>query len=165
MAPMIEAGELDVAAGYRAVAPQVGHEPGPTDGDPRPVLANRHGVDQLVTTFYRRVAMDDLLGPIFNDVAAVDWSVHVPKLIDYWCRVLLREPGYDGAILGPHQRVNEMESFTHEMFDRWFELFTDTVEADWSGPLADQAVVHAERIGGVLSRQIMGTKWVSDAQS
>lgn len=42
---------------------------------------------------------DDLLAPVFTEVAEVDWSAHIPRLIDYWCRVLLGEPGYDGAIL------------------------------------------------------------------
>src|SRR5688500_14309868 len=50
-------------------------------------LVSRAQVHDLVVDFYRRVALDDLLGPVFGEVAEVDWSVHIPKLVDYWCRV------------------------------------------------------------------------------
>ena len=62
----------------------------------RPDLDSRTEIHDLVVAFYREVALDDLLGPVFGEVVEVDWSVHIPKLIDYWCRVLLREPCYDG---------------------------------------------------------------------
>ena len=55
-------------------------------------------VHALVVDFYREVAFDDLLGPMFGEVAEVDWATHIPKLIDYWCRVLLGQPGYEWAV-------------------------------------------------------------------
>ncbi len=48
-------------------------------------------VTEMVRRFYSDVAQDDLLGPIFNTVARVDWSEHLPKLTDYWCRSQCRE--------------------------------------------------------------------------
>ncbi len=43
----------------------------------------------MVRRFYQDVAQDDLLGPVFNDVAQVEWSEHLPKLTMFWCRALL----------------------------------------------------------------------------
>ena len=40
-------------------------------------------VHHLVTRFYREIVFDDLLEPIFGEVAEVDWAAHIPKLIDY----------------------------------------------------------------------------------
>jgi truncated hemoglobin YjbI len=62
-------------------------------------LGTRADVHDLVVHFYREVALDDLLGPVFGEVAEVDWAVHIPRLIDYWSLVLLGDRGYDGAIL------------------------------------------------------------------
>ena len=44
---------------------------------------------EMVRRFYAEVTADDLLGPMFNDVAQVDWSEHLPKLTAFWCRALL----------------------------------------------------------------------------
>ncbi|MEZ5204597.1 MAG: group III truncated hemoglobin [Acidimicrobiales bacterium] len=53
-------------------------------------------IAELVRRFYADVAQDDLLGPIFEDVAHVDWVEHLPKLTAFWCRILLSKPGYEG---------------------------------------------------------------------
>ena len=58
-------------------------------------------IAEMVRRFYADVAQDDLLGPMFNDVARVDWSEHLPKLTAFWCRALLGMPGYSG---NPFQR-------------------------------------------------------------
>jgi hemoglobin len=122
-------------------------------------LATRADVHDLVVDFYREVVFDDLLGPIFDEVAEVDWASHLPKLVDYWCRVLLNQPGYDGMILGPHQALNELEPLRPEHFDRWYALFAEAVDHGWTGPTAEQAKAHAARMGATLARRILGVDW------
>jgi hemoglobin len=117
-------------------------------------LVTRSQVHDLVVRFYREVVFDDLLGPFFEEVAEVDWSVHIPKLIDFWCRVLLREPGYDGSILHAHAQVHGLEAFRPEYFDRWLHLFVETVDAGWQGPIAEHAKAHAVRIATMLARRL-----------
>lgn len=53
-------------------------------------------IAEMVRRFYADVTQDDVLGPMFNDVAQVDWSEHLPKLAAFWCRALLDQPGYTG---------------------------------------------------------------------
>ena len=122
-------------------------------------LDTRTQIHDLVVRFYREIAFDDLLSPVFGEVAEVDWSVHIPKLIDYWCRVLLGHPGYDGHILGPHQQVHELEPFQVELFDRWYGLFVETVDGSWSGPIAEAAKGHAARVAKLLARRLLGADW------
>ena len=45
---------------------------------PRPTqdLDTVEEIAEMVRRFYADVAMDDLLGPVFEDVAEVDWSEH-----------------------------------------------------------------------------------------
>ena len=127
----------------------------PGDGD----LDTRAKIHDVVVAFYREVVFDDLLAPVFGEVAEVDWSQHIPRLIDYWCRVLLGEVGYDGHVLGPHRHVHELEPLRPELFDRWFVLWAASVDSRWAGPGADRAKSHAARIAGALSRQILGDPW------
>src|SRR5690242_10271511 len=43
-------------------------------------LTDRRDVACLVNVFYDRVRDDGLLGPIFDDVAHVDWATHLPRM-------------------------------------------------------------------------------------
>lgn len=120
-------------------------------------LDTRSQIHNLVVAFYREVVFDELLAPVFEDVAEVDWAEHIPRLIDYWCRVLLGEPGYDGRILQAHHRVHEVEAFGPELFQRWLALFTAAVDEGWRGPIADRAKDHAQHMAAVMARRLAVT--------
>ncbi len=122
-------------------------------------LDSRAHIHDLVVRFYREIVFDDLLAPVFGEVAETDWPVHIPKLIDYWCRVLLREPGYGGFILDAHRHVHELEPFRVELFDRWYTLFVETVDESWAGPIAETAKRHAARTATGLARHLLDLEW------
>src|SRR5689334_23465320 len=96
-------------------------------------------IAEIVRRFYAYVAQDDVLGPMFNDVARVDWSEHLPKLTAFWCRALLSRPGYSGNPYTKHQAVHARRPFTHAHFQRWLELFHETLDLGWAGPKVEQA--------------------------
>lgn len=122
-------------------------------------LDSRGEIHDLVVRFYREVVFDDLPAPVFEEVAETDWTHHIPKLIDYWARVLLHAPGYDGYILAPHARVHAIEPFELQHFDRWYTLFVETIDESWAGPIAETAKTHAARTGAVLARRVLGAEW------
>ncbi len=122
----------------------------PAGGD----LDSRSKIHDVVVHFYREVVFDDLLAPVFGEVAEVDWAQHIPKLIDYWCQVLLGEPCYSGYILGPHRAVHELSAFTPELFDRWYTLWSASIDSRWDGEIAERAKTHAQRIAQVLARKL-----------
>lgn len=127
--------------------------------DLRGDLDTRADIHDLVVGFYREIVFDEVLAPVFTEVAEVDWSEHIPRLIDYWCRVLLGQPGYDGAILTAHRDVHDLEPFRHEHFDRWYRLWVDSIDRHWAGPTADAGKAHAARIASMLARQLTATEW------
>lgn len=136
------------------VADPVAH-PDPTAHD----LETRSDIHDLVVAFYREIVFDDLLEPVFGEVAEVDWALHIPKLIDYWCRVLLSQPGYAGAILNAHRHVHDIEPFRAEHFDRWYALWVDAIDRRWTGPNAALAKTHAAQIAAVLARKLLDLDW------
>jgi hemoglobin len=125
----------------------------------RPDLDTRTNIHDLVVGFYREVVLDDLLEPVFGEVAEVDWATHIPKLIDFWCRVLLDQPGYSGFVLDAHRHVHHLEPLRLELFDRWYQLWLDAVDTHWAGPNADRAKQHAAKVGHTLARQILHADW------
>src|SRR5690606_19626946 len=56
----------------------------PTAGDIRDV----HDIERLVRSFYRDVAADPVLGPVFAR-AGTDWAHHIPRLVTFWSWQLL----------------------------------------------------------------------------
>ena len=122
-------------------------------------LDSRSAIHDLVIDFYREIAFDPMLDHVFEGVAEVDWADHIPRLIDYWARVLLGDPSYDGYILRPHQHVHAMERFELVYFDRWYALWEMCVDARWRGPHAERAKDHARRMAKVLAHRILGESW------
>ena len=110
----------------------------------------------MVRRFYADVSMDDLLGPMFNDVARVDWGEHLPKLTAFWCRALLGMPGYGGNPFRAHALVHDRRPFTPAHFERWLTLFHETLELGWTGPNTRRAAELADNVAAVHSQQLIG---------
>lgn len=111
---------------------------------------------EMVTRFYAKVAQDDQLGPVFNDVAKVDWPEHIPKIARFWNLMLLGTQGYVGNPLEAHEKIHSMSTFTHEQFKRWLELFQETVDAGWQGEYAQTIKRKAVKIALTHSRLLTG---------
>jgi hemoglobin len=112
-------------------------------------------VAEMVRRFYGDVAQDDLLGPMFNDVAHVDWSAHLPKLTAFWCRVLFGTPGYSGNPFQAHSLVHAQRAFTAAHFERWLDLFAETVDEGWFGPNADRVKALAANVASVHGERLL----------
>lgn len=117
-------------------------------------LENRTDVHDLVVDFYREIVFDDVVGPMFTEIAEVDWPTHLPLLIDYWCLMLFGERGYDGLTVPAHRRVHENEPLRPEHFERWIQLFEASIDKSWAGPNADHAKRSARRVAAMLSRKL-----------
>jgi hemoglobin len=109
----------------------------------RKALSTREDIQTLVDSFYAKVRVDELIGPIFNDVAKVDWSEHLPKLYDFWNDLLLGSDLYHGRPFPPHTKLN----LEIQHFERWLRLFTATVDEHFTGLKALEAKQRALRIG------------------
>lgn len=127
-------------------------------------LSTRTEIHDLVVDFYREIVNDEDLGHVFVEIAEVDWTMHIPKLIDYWCRVLLNQPGYDGYILRAHQYVHELEAFPPEIFDRWYVMWVESVDRQWEGPIAEKAKSHAAKTMKMLKHRLRDEEWALPMQ-
>lgn len=112
-------------------------------------------VADMVRCFYADVAQDDLLGPMFNDVARVDWSDHIPRLTAFWNRALFGINGYNGNPFRAHREVHDRRPFEARHFLRWLELFEETIDLRWVGPNAEQVKKRARDIARAQRRQLI----------
>jgi len=113
-------------------------------------IENEADVRQLVDAFYGRIQRDELLNPIFADVAKVDWAHHLPKMYAFWNGILLGVPGYSGRPFPAHVNL----PVTAEHFRRWVALFHETVDAQFTGPGADRARAAAASIAHTFAMRM-----------
>ena len=123
----------------------------------RPDLDTPEQIADMVRRFYATVNTDDIVGPVFNDIARVDWDRHLPKLAAFWSRVLLGISGYSGNPFAAHARVHHQVPFTAAHFERWLDLFSDTLESGWVGPNVDRALALAHNVARVHAGQLIGS--------
>lgn len=102
-------------------------------------------IRSLVDTFYGTVREDDLIGPIFLG-KITDWSVHLEKMYRFWQTILLEEYTYNGAPFPPHATLPIQRAH----FDRWLNLWYQTVDSLFQGKVAEEAKWRGERMAGVF---------------
>ena len=128
-------------------------------------ITDRRDVACLVNVFYDRVRGDDLLGPIFDDIAHVDWATHLSRMYDFWESVLFARATFKGAPLVVHRALARRTPLTAAAFDRWIALFQSTVDDLFSGPMAEQAKNSATRIAATMEHNIDSRTSSIDASS
>lgn len=104
----------------------------------------------FVNSFYNHVKRDKVLGPIFNDIAKIDWNKHLPRMYDFWETILLDKATYSGNTLKAHTDLNKKFQFLGSHFDHWLILFKTTIDEFYEGPVAQQAKNRAESIATVI---------------
>ncbi len=108
----------------------------------KPDIQTEEDIQKLVHLFYAKVNRDEMLSPIFNDVAKVNWDEHLPHLCRFWSTLLFRTMTFDGRPF-PKHAVLPLEK---EHFSRWVSLFVQTVDELFSGPKAEEAKGYARSI-------------------
>lgn len=124
----------------------------------RPDLAGRADIERLVNAFYEKVRSDDLLGFIFDDVAKIDWSAHLPKMYAFWETVIFRNASYVGNPLAAHARLVPLTAMGRPQFDRWQEVFTATVDELFAGENAGHIKRAAADMANVIHARINGVE-------
>lgn len=124
--------------------------------EPLTDLRDRDDVEALLTAFYGRAFADDLLGPIFVDVARMDLQAHLPIICDFWETVLFKAGLYRRNALEPHLRLHRQVPLTAAHFERWLALWSKTLDEHYAGPKAELAKVQASRIAESMGRRLQG---------
>lgn len=114
-------------------------------------------VFEMVTRQYADVVQDDLLAPHFTfGPDHMDWRALIESITDFWNHVLLYAPSYDIDIIEHHQRLHERAPFTPEHFDRWLQIFHDTIDGGWSGPNAEIAKKRGTGMAWAMANRLLG---------
>lgn len=113
-------------------------------------LQTEEDIKLLVDTFYDAVNKDELLSPVFNTTAQVDWERHLPVMYKFWSTVLLGSMAYKGQPFPKHLNL----PINRAHFARWVALFTGTVDKLFAGDKATEAKQKANSIAQVFQMKM-----------
>lgn len=104
----------------------------------------------LVDTFYSKVQKDEFIGPIFNEKIGNRWPEHLEKMYRFWQTILLEVHSYTGSPFPPHKHL----PIDKEHFDRWMQIFIETTDSLFVGPLAEEAKIRAKNMAEMFNYKI-----------
>ena len=112
---------------------------------------------EMVTRQYVDVVQDELLQPHFDfGPGYIDWQAHIGSVTDYWCHVVLYAPDYEIDTIENHRQFHQSDPFTPELFDRWLQIFYDTVDGGWTGPNTTRAKQRAAGMAWAMAARFLG---------
>jgi hemoglobin len=113
----------------------------------KPDITSREDIKLLVDSFYDKVKVDGLIGPVFSHV---DWPHHLPIMYNFWSSMLLGDQSYRGNPFQKHLPL----PIQPRHFERWLQLFRQTVDEHFAGDKASEVKSRAESIAGIFQSRM-----------
>lgn len=124
----------------------------------RKEIETREDISFLVRSFYAKIRIDDMLGPIFNN-AIHDWEPHLEKLTDFWEGNLFFfvKTKYNGDPKIAHNELDERlhNTLTMNHFGHWINLWLETIDEYFEGDTAERAKMIARKMASFLFLKIV----------
>lgn len=121
-------------------------------------IENIADITLIISNFYKLAMIDELIGYIFTDIAKIDLTHHIPKIANFWEGVLLNGNNYRGNPMLRHIELNEKTALQPEHFERWLQLWNNTIDANFEGENADLAKYRADLIAQTMSYKLKAIK-------
>lgn len=120
----------------------------------KPDITNRNDIEKMVNTFYDKVKKDETIGFFFNDVAHVNWEIHLPKMYDFWEGIIFGGSKYSGNPIQKHVLLHQLERMEKKHFDHWLKLFDENLSENFEGINTELAKQRALSIATVMQIKI-----------
>lgn len=118
-------------------------------------IETRRDIELLVNIFYEKIAADKQLGYIFNDLAKVEWTKHLPAMYGFWENIILFTGSYHGNPMNLHQHLHHITPLNEAHFEQWNKLFTGTVDELFAGKNAALAKQKALSISAIIKKKLL----------
>jgi len=99
-------------------------------------IETRQDLELVLGEFYKIAIADETIGIHFVDL---DLESHLPVITDFWVKTLFDEPVYFGNPMHVHQVLHEKQELKTDHFERWVEIFKDSVDRLFEGEIAENA--------------------------
>ena len=121
-------------------------------------IENRTDIILLVDRFYNHVQENQEIGPIFTEIAQVNWVHHLPKMYDFWESILFGKAIYKGNPMLTHFSLNQKTPLQEAEFSIWKAIFIQTVDELFAGENAEIIKQKAQSIADLMHFKINSPK-------
>ncbi len=116
-----------------------------------PDISNKEDIKIFVDAFYRKVRVDLLLGGVFAArIKDDEWGHHLERMYSFWNTVLFSQKEYRGNPFAKHADL----PLQSQHFERWIDLFHQTIDEYFEGGKADEAKSRAKSIGAIFQAKL-----------
>ena len=122
-------------------------------------IENRADIDHLMREFYAAAMADETIGYLFTEVAELDLDEHLPVIGDFWETILFQTGAYSKYGRTPlmvHGDLNSKSPLLFHHFERWLEIFAETVDSNFAGERAAFAKMRATAIANRMFHYVSG---------
>ena len=124
-------------------------------------IETRDDLTSLLESFYDKAKRDEVIGHFFTKVIPLDFSKHIPVIVDFWETILFTTHSYKKNAIAPHLHINELSRMEEKHFTRWLKLFSETLDELFSGPNAETAKQRAVSIATIMRIKIMNASKIN----
>lgn len=115
-------------------------------------VLTRADIAAVISDFYRKATRDPLIGYLFD---GLDLEAHLPVMHDFWENILFRSGAYKGGMMYKHLLLNARKPLQTTHFERWLELFTQTVDQHFAGENAASMKQFAHSVARTMMDRIL----------
>ena len=114
-------------------------------------IRDKEDVKIFVDAFYKKVRIDSILGPVFAAKIPDDnWPPHLERMYSFWSTVLFAVRDYSGNPFSKHATL----PIQGNHFEKWMELFTETIDTHFAGEKAEDAKMRAIKMGKLFQSKL-----------
>jgi hemoglobin len=117
-------------------------------------IQNKQDIELLVDEFYKKVVADPIIGRFFTEVVHLSWDIHIPIMVSFWETILLGKMSYKGNPMIKHIELNKLMPMEPTHFERWISLWSATINENFMGSKATEAIARAKAIAGLIQNKI-----------
>lgn len=110
-------------------------------------ISTRVDLESLLEKFYQKALSDDLLESKFE---GVDLNAHLPVICDFWETTLFGNTTYKGSPFDKHIPLD----LSRNHFERWIHLFEETINENYEGKIANEAIHRAKTISTIFQHKL-----------
>ncbi|WP_297485279.1 group III truncated hemoglobin [Sulfurimonas sp.] len=116
----------------------------------------KENLNKMVKIFYAKVLQDDIVGPFFiaklgDDLKSDTWAAHLELLTNFWASIAIGDSAYKGNPFAPHLNI---ENLSTQAFQRWLELFAQTLDTVYNPEIANFFKQRSRIIAGNFMRNL-----------
>ena len=117
-------------------------------------IENLEDIKEMVNSFYAKVQIDPLIGPVFHGIIKDNWGKHLDIMYRFWNSALFQVREYSGNPFATHATM----CLEKMHFERWLEIFFETIDSRFEGDVAEDAKFKAGIMASTFARRLNGNK-------